>query len=540
VNTIANNMSVLFGKGGGTFAPPVNLLLPGTAPSDVAIGDVDGDGKPDLVVTNTGTSAAPDNTATILFNLGGGVFSASAGLTLRKNAAPKGVAIADLNHDGIGDIVVTDSNSNVVSVFKSSHPLPLTFSGDFTTGAAPVSVVIADFDGDGKLDLATANANSTFTGAAGGKNVSILLGNGDGTFQTHRDIDLNPSSGSMCADPRAIVAADLNGDHKVDLAVACGGGTVSVLLGNGDGTFATPVSYSTVSGAIGAGLQSIAAADFDGKNGIDLALADGGNHAVFLLNNGNGTFSTSIACQPAGQTTMGIATADFDADKKPDIAVANALDGTVSILLNAGTIAPGACGTTPPPPANFTVTLNPSTVTTAAGTLVTYTVTVNPGPGFSGAVALTCASTAPASGCSLDPKTVSLQGGPVTSSLSVKTNVTPSGGAVFGKLEPSQSPLQRPGKPFYAMLCLGGAGLFGLVLPASRSPNRRKRLFGLAIATLLAALLLIALQACSGASFGHQLDQKTPPGSYVIGATGTVGSGSTAPSASGTATLVVH
>ncbi len=531
VNTGANKISVLLGTSGGSFLAPVNYTV-GNSPSDVAIGDVNGDGRPDLVVTNSG-----GDSLSVLLNVGGGAFSVPTTIPMTAGLAPEGVAIADLNGDGLGDIVVSNSNSNSVTVFLSTGLGSFVPGGTFTTGGSPSGVVVADFNGDGKPDLATSNNDGT---------ASILLGTGGGGFLPHTDINLSPSSTSSCGDPDALVAVDLNGDSKPDIAVACTGvtvsGTVSILLSNGNGTFATPVSYSTVSGNAGSGPEAIAAANFDGVNGIDLVIADSSNSAVFLLNNGNGTFSTSLSCQPAGNGAFGVAAADFNGDGRPDIAVSNAIDGTVSILLNAGTISAtaGNCGvTTPPPPpvvANFTITIAPASVTTKAGTLVTYTVTVTPGPGFSEAVALTCASSAPASGCSLSSKSVFPKNGlPVNSSLSVATNFNSSGGAIAGKA-PS-TPVPRSNHALYAMLSLG-AGIFGLVLPASRSRSKRKRLLGAAI-VIMVFMMLALLQGC-GTHLTGGPKQVTTPGTYMVTVTGTAGTGTTAQTATATSTLIVN
>ncbi len=143
---------------------------------------------------------------------------------------------------------------------------------DFQTGIGPRSVAIGDLNGDGKLDLAVAN-DSTNT-------VSVLLGDGDGTFKTKRDYDTG-------SDPSSIAIGDLNGDGKPDLAVANeGSATVSVLLGNGDGTFGAKTDYDT-----GIAPYSVAIGDLNGDGKPDLGVANEGSATVsVLLGNGNGTF----------------------------------------------------------------------------------------------------------------------------------------------------------------------------------------------------------------------------------------------------------
>jgi hypothetical protein len=531
VNSGAGNISILLGTGGGSFTAPVNIAV-GTLPADVAIGDVNGDGRPDLVVTNQGS-----DTVSILLNVGGGAFGAPLNLPLPAGSAPEGVAIADIDGNGTKDIIVSNAGSNSIVVFLGTGFGTFTSAIPSTTGSAPSGVAVADFNGDGKLDLATSNNDGT---------ASILLGLGNGSFLPVTNINLSPSATSTCSDPDAIAVADLNGDSKTDIAIACTGGTVSILLSNGNGTFATPVSYSTINGTAGSGPEAIAIADFDGVNGPDVVIADTSNAAVILLNNGNGTFGTATAsstvCATAGNGAFGVTSADFNADGKPDLAVSNSIDGSVSILLNAGSVTAGTgCSTTinpPPTPANFTITLTPTSVSTTAGTLVTYTVTVTPGPGFSEAVALTCSSDIPVSGCSLNPKIVTPRGGPVNSSLSVATNFHSSGGAQFGRVGPAPAPASHSNKPLYAMLSLGGAGIFGLVLSTS-ARDKRKRWLGVVITVLGLLMILMALEGCGGKSFGGGGD-RTPPGTYTVTGTGTAGFGSAAQTANGTATLVVH
>ncbi|HTD22619.1 MAG TPA: VCBS repeat-containing protein [Terriglobales bacterium] len=546
VNGSANSVSVLLATGGGSFLAPVNYGV-GIGPNDVAIADVLGNGRLDLVVTNS------DGTIDLLINNGSGVFTTPLPpLFAGSGTGPEGIAVADLNKDGFPDIVVADSFTNNVTVFLGAGLGAFTPGVNYTTSTNPSTIItnpssvgVADFNGDGKLDLVTANnANDT---------VSLLLGNGNGTFQAPISVNVNPSPTSSCSDPDALVVADLNGDSKPDVAVACTGGTVSILLGNGSGTgtgiFAAAVSYTTFDSASGAGTgpESIAAADFDGKNGVDLVIADSSNDAVVLLNSGTGTFGAPIP-QPAGKGAFGVATGDFNADSKPDLAVANFTDGTVSILLNGGAIGNGGGGggggcTPTTCPANFTITVTPASVTTKAGTLVTYTVTVTPGPGFSEPVALTCSSSAPASGCSFSTKTVlPRNGASVNSTMSVATNFNPSGGP-FSKADPSQSPMPHSNNNLYAMLSFSGAGVFGLVLSARRLRSKRRPLVGVVITILGVLVILMTLQGCGKKEdFPVGPDVVTPPGTYAVTVTGTAGSGSSAQVATATPTpaLIVN
>jgi FG-GAP-like repeat len=207
--------------------------------------------------------------------------------------------------------------------FKSAVSYPV--------GTAPIAVAVGDFNGDGKPDLAVANAGNPGTGDDG--NVSILLGNGDGTFQPA----LSVAAGK---NPFFIAVGDFNGDGRLDVVVANNGinpaggwlpGTMSVLLGNGDGTFKTHVDYAT-----GAGPECVAVGDFNGDRVLDLAVAAGSDSVVsVLLGNGDGTFRPRV--DYAAGSAHAVAAADFNQDGKADLAVAGAFSGgVVGILVGNG------------------------------------------------------------------------------------------------------------------------------------------------------------------------------------------------------------
>ena len=171
-------------------------------------------------------------------------------------------------------------------------------------GVAPAAIVAGDFTGDGRTDLAVANFGSD--------DVSIFLGNGDGTFQ-------NPVTYAVGSAPIALVAGDFTDDGRTDLAVAnFYGNTVSVLLGNGNGTFQNPVTY-----AVGSYPTALVAGDFTGNGRTDLAVVNELDDDVsILLGNGDGTFQNQVT-YAVGNEPRAIVAGDFNGDGRTDLAVAN-------------------------------------------------------------------------------------------------------------------------------------------------------------------------------------------------------------------------
>lgn len=200
-------------------------------------------------------------------------------------------------------------------------PPSLDFGVTLPVGFLPLSATSGDFNGDGRLDLAVANQ--------GTDDISILLGNGDGTF--HQEIIY-----AVGFEPYFIVAADFNADGWPDVATANhGSNTVSVLLGNGNGFFQSPVNYPVGNGPIG-----IAAADFDLDGRLDLAVANQYSASVsVLIGRVAGGFQPATV-YAVGNGPSGVAAADFNSDGRPDLAVTNFDDNTVSVL-RAFTFTPG-------------------------------------------------------------------------------------------------------------------------------------------------------------------------------------------------------
>jgi acetyl esterase/lipase len=236
--------------------------------------------------------------------------------------SPRSVTVADFNGDQIPDVAVANSGSNNVSILLGNSDGSLGSVGTIAVGTTPSFVTAGDFNGDLLTDLAVANTGSN--------NVSILLGNGDGSLQ----LPLNTAP--VGQGPSSIAVGDFNGDAVPDVAVANRAASVAVLLGRGDGTFG-PASTIGVGGAA----SFVVAADFDRDGSQDLAVttADAsfyrrGTLAV-LLGNGDGTFR-SAQNLAVGRDPAGTVVHDFNQDGVADLAVAARLTDSVSILLGSG------------------------------------------------------------------------------------------------------------------------------------------------------------------------------------------------------------
>ncbi|MBF0462794.1 MAG: VCBS repeat-containing protein, partial [Magnetococcales bacterium] len=227
------------------------------------------------------------------------------------------VTVADLNGDGQADMLVSNYNSGIVSVLLGNGNGTFQAHVDYSVGASPQFLAMADVNGDGRADLLVSNRESN--------TVSVLLGNGDGTLQSR----LTANVGST---PLSIASTDLNGDGKADISVVnFADNTVSVLLSNGNGTFQSRVNYT-----VGAAPQSVTMADVNGDGKTDMLVANSGSNTVsVLLGNGDGIFQPKTD-YAAGSNTVAVTTADVNGDGKLDILTTNWAGNTVSVLLGNG------------------------------------------------------------------------------------------------------------------------------------------------------------------------------------------------------------
>jgi FG-GAP-like repeat/FG-GAP repeat len=378
VTVNANDVSVLLGAGNGAFQVPQSLVLPGQfppgytgstalpqAPTSVAVGDLNGDGKLDLavrgvtaftVLTGSGyngnyyTTTYNDGYVNVLLGNGVASFTPKAAYHL-DNGDPSALALRDFNGDTRLDVVAVTTSGSGVSVLPGNGDGTLQAPVHSASGVGFNSVVTGDLNGDGKLDLVTRSSD--------GNGVFVQKGNGDGTFQAPADI---PLPGLFLANysgveplplpqhPEAVVVGDLNGDGKLDLAVTT---TSSYSVFTGSGYFGN--YYSTVS-----------------KGNVNV-----------LLGHGDGTFTDAQIAPLQGGNPYALAAGNFNGDAFPDLAVADPWANSVSVLLNAGdwsTTSPSSfsvsgfpLSTTAGVAGGFTVTAKNADGTTAAG----YTGTVH-------------------------------------------------------------------------------------------------------------------------------------------------------------------
>ncbi len=329
------------GNGDGSFRSVVPYVG-GSSPVDVTGADMDNDGILDLAVTNV----LVPSVAVVRGSPSG--FDA---IQLVNIATPTAAKFGDFNGDGVVDMATTASDGVRVRLNEGGGTfVPFVFYP--LTGAG--AMVVDDFNGDGMIDLIVAHAPD-----GDGKTASILLGNGDGTFQP-------PAGFISISTPNKLLVADFNGDGTMDVAAAIAATTVQVAFGNGDGTFTIAPAITVLGG------KDITAGDFNGDGLSDLVTmsntgAASPDLARVMLGNGDGTFQAPLA-YVIGRDPGPLAVGDFDGDGWTDIAAGDGYStGKIVILRNAADWPPLPIGDGPRPgmpPDVFPTTDKPRPATT--------------------------------------------------------------------------------------------------------------------------------------------------------------------------------
>ncbi len=338
-NSGYDNVTVLLGTGTGAFELGIPYSVStvgepnGTQPVSVALGDVDGDGHPDIVTADSGTTT--EGLAwgvSILTNKGDGSFGTPR--VLPAGANPLSVALGDLDGDGVADIVTANGGAEApVALFsRDDFAAPVSLGGG--AQMVPVFVTLSDVDDDGLLDVVTAN-NSYDA-------VSIYLNVG-GTLSS---LPVVLSNDINYAESAAL--GDVNGDGLTDIVASMGGANMAGLwLGTGNGAFIWSSNYELYTDEYP---TAISLGDFNDDDYLDIVTANGGTDDVtVLLGNGDATFGYPFAFA-TGSMPMSLGIADFDADNRLDIVTANAGSEDISVLLNT-TVQPTPPTPTPPAPA---------------------------------------------------------------------------------------------------------------------------------------------------------------------------------------------
>jgi hypothetical protein len=428
--------------------------------------------------------------------------------------------VGDFNKDGKLDIAVANASTSDVGVLLGHGDGTFAPAVSYAiTGFSPFDIASADLNGDGYLDLAVTASSE------GGVAVGILLSNSDvpGTFGTVHFVTVN-------GNPNNLALGDLNKDGKIDMAVTENGGMtfngqIEIFLNDGTGTFPTaPTAYpaSTFGGAPGDSFPlDIQMFDINGDGNLDLLYVND-NYGTMAVAVGDGTGAIAAPVEFATtEFVEGLALADVDGDGSMDVLTGEDESGGFSVMLNAnGSAASG----------NYSLGTQTPSAIVASGASATYMLDLAGQNGYNGTITLGCSNLPTGVTCSFSPASVVANGNvPFNSTLTIQTTAT-----TAGLMRPT-APGTRPGS-FTFLACLGGLGLFGMLLAGSGEKGRQRRtrlLLGVVLLGTLGTVVGCDKEGSTATSTG------TPAGAYVFTVTST-GTGTGAPTHHLNLTLVVQ
>jgi type II secretory pathway component GspD/PulD (secretin) len=332
VNHSSNTVSILLGNGNGTFTAGANLTT-GSGPVAAAIADFNGDGIPDLAVLNQ-----TDDTVSIFLGNGDGTFTLKGTFATGKN--PVAMVTTEFTSSGHFDLAVVNQSENTVSILLGNGDGTFQPQATFATGASPSAIVSADFNNDGRPDLAVTNQTAN--------TASVFLGNGDGTFRNSVTL---PTGNA----PVAIAANqfDLDTSATQDLVIVNqADDTMLLYLGNGDGTFTQGQTF-LLNNASSTGNKPIAITegDFNVDGLPDLAVTDQDTDTVSVfIGNGDGTFASPLIL-PAGSAPAGLTSGGFaGTTSPPGLAIADTTADELTVILDNATFSPNGTSGVPSTP----------------------------------------------------------------------------------------------------------------------------------------------------------------------------------------------
>ncbi len=299
---------IFMGNGDGSFGM-ASTTPAGMGPNFVVIGDFNGDGYRDIAVANQYDSSG--NVSVLLGN-DTGLFLAQTPILVGRE--PMSIAMGYLNNDANVDIVTANQDGNVSVLLGAG-----TLAKNYETGNTSFSVTLRDIDKDDKIDIIAANLLDD--------TVSVLLGNGDGTFKPTTNF---PVGTVGTATPYSVAVSDLDKDGNLDIITANNAtSTVSILWGYGLDSFSSPEDVS-----VGKKPRFVTTGDLNGDGNVDIVTANfADNNVSVLLGDGNRDFQPAVSFA-TGSGPSCVAIKDLNKDGKVDLVVTNSTNGNVSVLLN--------------------------------------------------------------------------------------------------------------------------------------------------------------------------------------------------------------